>query len=280
MIRPVVIKRPPWNAELVGRVADVLGHTDAGPDGTGLTGTQIGQLLASKEIPDVAPDLTKRYRLREALLRKQATDQASNCVSAFIAAAMAPVRFTDDQPGFTRRQDALNEVLIFAGLRVGDDGKLHPSAASATTLSQAAEHASSLRSELRRRGTHQQVLQYCTVELLQKNAFHASLEATKGLAQRLRDMTGHRGDGSKVADAVLALGKTGRPILAINGLRTETERDEQTGFLNVVKGLFGLYRNPVAHDPRARRVVSDDELLELMTTLSMLHRRLDSARRL
>jgi uncharacterized protein (TIGR02391 family) len=228
----------------------------------------------------VAPDLTKRYRLREALLRKQETDQASNCVSAFIAVAIDPVRFTDDPPGFTRREETLNEVLIFAGLRIGDDGKLYSGAAQARTLSEAADRASSLRSELRRRGTHQQVLEYCTVEILQKNAFHASLEATKGLAQRLRDMTGHSGDGTRVADAVLALGKTGRPVLAINELRTETERDEQTGFLNLVKGLFGLYRNPVAHDPRARRVASDDELLELMTMLSMLHRRMDSARRL
>jgi hypothetical protein len=39
----------------------------------------------------------------------------------------------------------------------------------------------------------------------------------------------------------------------------------------------GMFRNPVAHDPRLRRTVSDDELLELLTTLSMIHRRLDAA---
>jgi hypothetical protein len=38
-----------------------------------------------------------------------------------------------------------------------------------------------------------------------------------------------------------------------------------------------MFRNPVAHDPRLRRTVSDDELLELLTTLSMIHRRLDTA---
>jgi hypothetical protein len=39
-----------------------------------------------------------------------------------------------------------------------------------------------------------------------------------------------------------------------------------------------MFRNPVAHDPRLKRTVADDELLELLTTLSMIHRRLDDAR--
>jgi uncharacterized protein (TIGR02391 family) len=265
-----------WDEEVVARVADVLGHT-ATDQGTGLTGRRIGELLAAVNVPDIAPGITKRDRLREALLARQRHDRASNCVSAFVVKAMAPVRYTDDPAGFSRRRDALNEVLVFQGLRLDDDGRLH-AGASASTLDEAARHANSLRSELRRRGTHEQVLAYCTIELLQKNAFHAGLEATKGLAQRLRDLTGATGDGAKVVDAVLALGKSGTPVLAINDLSTDTERDEQSGFANLVKGLFGLYRNPVAHDPRARRNVTDDELLELLTTLSMAHRRLDAAR--
>lgn len=63
----------------------------------------------------------------------------------------------------------------------------------------------------------------------------------------------------------------------INSLQTPTERDEQKGFANLIKGLAGLYRNPVAHDPRLKRAIADDELLELLTTLSMIHRRLDTA---
>ncbi|MFE2267165.1 TIGR02391 family protein [Streptomyces griseosporeus] len=44
---------------------------------------------------------------------------------------------------------------------------------------------------------------------------------------------------------------------------------------NLVKGLFSMYRNPAAHEPRLHRAVTDEELLELLTTLSMVHRRLD-----
>lgn len=38
-----------------------------------------------------------------------------------------------------------------------------------------------------------------------------------------------------------------------------------------------MFRNPVAHDPRISRTVTDDELLETLTVVSLLRRRLDSA---
>jgi hypothetical protein len=38
-----------------------------------------------------------------------------------------------------------------------------------------------------------------------------------------------------------------------------------------------MFRNPTAHDPRITRPVSDDELLEVLTVASLLHRRLDTA---
>ena len=91
-------------------------------------------------------------------------------------------------------------------------------------------------------------------------------------------MAGASGDGAAVVDAALSLGKSGVPALAINLLRTQTEKDEQTGLANLIKGLGGLYRNPTAHDPRLNRAVSDEELLEVLTMVSMVHRRLDGAR--
>lgn len=67
------------------------------------------------------------------------------------------------------------------------------------------------------------------------------------------------------------------PIIAINALASQTDRDEQTGFANLIEGLAGMFRNPVAHDPCLLRAVTDTELLELAKLLSMVHRRLDSA---
>lgn len=90
-------------------------------------------------------------------------------------------------------------------------------------------------------------------------------------------MSGLSGDGAPLIDAALSLGKSGAPVIAINNLASQTDRDEQTGFANLIKGLAGMFRNPVAHDPRALRAVTDTQLLELATALSLVHRRLDVA---
>jgi len=261
----------PWPQEVVRGVAEVLADTT-----TGLSGSELGQLLADIGVQDPYATSTKRDRLFQALWLRQSQDQAANCVIAFITKAMAPVRYRGAVERFTARQGGLGEVLVYVGMRVNDEGRV-ARGATASTLSEAAKHASSLRTELSRRNTHPKVLDSCTTEVLAKNAFHASLEATKGLAQRLRDLTGEDGDGAAIVDAAISLGRGGTPRLAINSLRTSSERDEQTGFANLLKGIFGMYRNPVAHDPRGLRAVTDDELLELLTMVSMAHRRLDNA---
>ena len=66
-------------------------------------------------------------------------------------------------------------------------------------------------------------------------------------------------------------------VLAINSLATNTEQNEQTGLCYLVKSISGLYRNPVAHDPRLKRDVAEEELLEALTLISYVHRRLDDA---
>ncbi|MFY9587957.1 MAG: TIGR02391 family protein [Actinomycetota bacterium] len=261
----------PWPDQVVEGIAEVLGATDSG-----LTGTEIGTLLARCGIADVAPTTTKRYRLRDALLARQLKDNASNCVIRFITVAMEPVRYRETPALFTFRKDALDEVLVFIGLRVNEEGKVQRGV-KAITLTEAAQHANSLRAELRRRGVHAEVLRYCSREVLERNAFHAALEASKSIPDRLRNLTGLHGDGAALIDASLSIGSTGRPRVQINKLSSDSERDEQTGFATLIKGLLGMFRNPVAHDPRMSRTVTDDELLELLMLVSMVHRRLDGA---
>jgi uncharacterized protein (TIGR02391 family) len=270
-ITPSKTLHPVWDEAIVEGVAGVLGDTAAG-----LTGGEIGRLLAQVRIPDPFPASTKRHRLYQALSARQATDRAANSVIRFICGAMAPVRYRDDPALFQLRQEGLNEVLVHLGLRVNEQGKV-ARGPKATTLSEAAQHANSVRLELRRRACHPEVLRYCTQEILERNAFHALLEATKSIAGRLRTMSGRAGDGAALIDETLTIGQRGRPLVAINPLSTGTELDEQKGFANLCRGLFGMFRNPTAHDPRIDRTVSDEELLETLTTISLIHRRLDRA---
>jgi len=68
------------------------------------------------------------------------------------------------------------------------------------------------------------------------------------------------------------------PLLAINALERESERAEQRGFANLVKGVFGMFRNPPAHAPRIVWAVNGEDAEEVFTLLSMIHKRLDAAR--
>lgn len=261
---------PPFDEPVLRGIADVLGATE-----NGLTGTEIAYALAQVRVPDVSPNITKRHRLFSALAERQNRDGVGNCVVAFMRTVMAPVRYRDNPAAFSRRQDDLNSVLIHAGYCITDEGKVgRARSGKATTLEQAAERAGTIRTELSRRDTHPDLLRYCTVELLQKNNFHALLEAAKSIPDRIRYETGQSGDGSELVKATLT--NASGPLLAINAGRTATDRSEQSGFANLVAGLLGLYRNPTAHDPKIHRVVSDEELIEALTAMSMVHRRLDS----
>ncbi|MEU7028839.1 TIGR02391 family protein [Streptomyces sp. NPDC046275] len=99
-----------------------------------------------------------------------------------------------------------------------------------------------------------------------------SAERSRGAAHR------RAARRARLVDAVLLPGVPGTPRVAINTGVTTTERDEQKGFASLIKGRGSMYRNPAARDPRPNRPVGDEELLELLTALSMVHRRLDAAR--
>lgn len=261
-------KIPKIDENRLQAIADVLGDT-----ATGLTGTEIGQLLRRCHIADPEPGITKRKRLFEALRRKQATDDCANNVLAFVQTALDPVRFVGNAAGFEGFRGRLNEALAFAGLQVGEDGKLK-AVGQARTLTEAQERAGRLRSELSRRGVHADVLQFCRAELLQENYFHAVFEATKSVAEKIRQRTGLTSDGADLVDRAFGIGA---PLLAINTLRTETEESEQKGFANLVKGMFGTFRNVTGHAPRIIWPVSEQDALDLLSLVSYIHRRIDAA---
>ncbi len=231
--------------------------------------------MAQLGITDRYPSMTKRHRLREALAYQQNKTRAGNTVGAFIEEAMRPVRYRTDPALFDSRRNALNIVLAFRGYSLGQDGKLIQRSRAATTLTEAEEAAGRLRSELTRRGVHSEVLKFCRPELLQGNNFHAVFEATKSVAARIRREAGVDGDGHALVDQAFGHGRTGTPVLAFNTLRSETERSEHTGLMQLMKGMFGVFRNVPAHAPKVEWPISEPDAMDLLTIASYLHRRLD-----
>jgi uncharacterized protein (TIGR02391 family) len=264
---------PEFDAVVLERICDVLADTD-----TGLTGSEIAKLLRRLGIDDPMPAMTKRVRLFDALGRRQQADRSGNLVVAFICETMNPVRHTGSADYFERKRAELNEVLAFAGYELGEDGKLRV-CQSAKTLTEAEARAGRLRAELRKRGVHADGLRFCRAEFVQGNCFHAVLEATKSVADKIRARTGLTGDAAELVDRAFGLGKVGMPFLAFNSLRTDTERSEHSGLMNLMKGVFGTFRNPTAHAPKISWNISEEDALDLLTMVSFLHRRLDAAAR-
>lgn len=244
----------------------MLGDTERG-----LSGPQIERLLYEIEVADVSPGMTKWKRLYNALANAQNQHQIGNHLILFINRAMNPVNYARDPVTFTWRRDELNVVLAFSGFYVRDDGKVGHTD-KAMTLDAARARAGRLKAALESRVVHAEVLNYCRAELLDENYFHAVFEATKGVAERVRLLSGLNGDG---ADLVNKAFSGHHPILTLGPLTTESEKSEQKGFANLLIGLFGAVRNPLAHAPKTNWPMSEQDALDILTLVSLLHRKLD-----
>lgn len=252
-------------------LADILGATD-----TGLTGSAMGRYLRECGIDDPIPDMTKRHRLFAALKQRQNADGCANSVLAFVKHVMNPVRHVGNKDYFDREREKVNAVLAFSGLRLGEDGKLRVIKA-AQTLNEAEAAATALRKALVERKVHADVLKFCRAELVADNYFHAVFEATKSVAEKLREKTGLVSDGAPLVDEALGIGKAGHPRLAFNSLRTDSEKSEHTGLMNLIKGVFGAFRNTTAHAPKIHWNIEEQDALDILTAVSLIHRRLDAA---
>jgi uncharacterized protein (TIGR02391 family) len=213
-------------------------------------------------------------RILMALSSRQTQDRCGNNVAAFIQAALDPARFTRRKEVHAGLCQQVSEVLSFSGLQIDDAGQIRP-IRPASTLSEAEQRVSQLRSKLRDRNVHPDVLKFCNAELLEHDYFHAVFEATKSVADKIRDKSGLSSDGSKLVDEAFGFGKSQYPPLAFNSLQTDTEHSEHVGYMNLLKGLFGVFRNVTAHIPRIKWSINEQDALDMLTLASLLHRRLD-----
>lgn len=254
-------------SELEG-IAEALTDTNTGP-----TGSEIGHLLASLKMSDVSAEMTKRKRLYNAFAERQNSTGNRRAVLQFIREAMKPERYAMKLDRFEPMRTNLNRVLLLCGLVVDEGGTLS-SVQHATTLSEASRRAHDLRTDLARRGVHPDVLLFCKAELVSDNYFHAVLEATKSIANKLRSKTGLNEDGAKLVDMALS---GNNPRLAINALTSDSHRSEQSGFANLLKGTFGMFRNPAAHEAKILWTMTKADAEDLLSLASLIHRRLDAA---
>lgn len=248
-------------------IAGALGDTEAG-----LSGGEIEHLLASSKMTDPGP-ITKRKRIFNAFADSQNTKRNRTHVLQFIRLAMKPARYTRFPERYEPLRALVNEALAFSGLVVDQTGELR-SADVASTLPEAQRRARELRADLEGRGLHPDVLAFCRAELVVDNYFHAVQEAVKSVADKIRKRTGLTDDGAPLVDRAFG-GEL--PMLAINARATVSEKSEHSGFANLLRGTFGMFRNPTAHEARIHWTMTKEDAEDLLTMVSLIHRRLDGA---
>ena len=234
------------------------------------TGSDITRVLNDRGLEDNSQESTKWKRLYWVFLNTQRNYGCSNRIIDFIQAFLSPARYVGRSEEFETQRIALNVILAFSGLEFGADGRFRQRE-SVRTLDEAEQRVRTIKSKFQSRRMHPEVLKYCRTELMQDNYFHAVFEATKGLAQRIRDMSGIQTDGSALVDRVFSIEQ---PILAFNTLRTETEKSEHKGFAALLKGCFAAVRNPLAHEPKILWD-GEDDAADYLSLISLLHRKLD-----
>ncbi|ORA27378.1 TIGR02391 family protein [Mycobacterium aquaticum] len=257
----------PFGHGSIENIARIIGELYSGPE--------LTRILASVGMPDpLGEGQTKWKRLAASMQEKQYSQRDGRPVLAVITAAMKPDMIWDRQAKAAVARDELTQVLSLSGYRVREDGRIG-AAKKAATASEASARSERLRSRLTERGAHPEVIRHCREELLRTDCYEAVFEAVKGLGARLREKSGLDKDGRALVQATLR-GKP--PRVLITDCATVTECNEQEGVALLAEGVFAAFRNPAAHEPRLVWEVSEQDALDVLGTLSMIHRRLDSAR--
>jgi len=260
----------PLESATIESICKLLADTN-----NGFTGSQIAKYLKESNIADIDVHNTKWIRLNSALINKQNIDRCSNNILAFLQNSLNPVRYYNSAEWFDSTIYELNKILSFEGFSFQDNGKIIESKKS-STINQANARASKLKENLLVRKVHPEILKFCKEELVADNYFHSVFEATKSVAEKIRNKSGLTVDGVTLVEEAFSF-KEKIPHLALNSLKTDNEKSEQNGFMNLVKGLFGMFRNTTAHAPKIKWQIEEQDALDILSMTSLIHRRLDSA---
>ena len=186
---------------------------------------------------------------------------------------MNPSLWVQNQEKFDLIRTRLNSILLFEGLEIDKEGLLKK-VVQAKTISEVKQRLNSFKSKLESFKVHPIIFYYCKEELLHDNYFHAVFEASKSVFDRIRELTNLTNDGAALVDDVF-LSKP-YPILLINNFCSESEKSEQKGFANYLKGIYGMFRNPEAHSAKIKWVINEEDAIQAMVLISFCHKKLDN----
>lgn len=120
---------------------------------------------------------------------------------------------------------------------------------------------------------HPYIANGCSKLFLDGHYAQAVEEAAKAVFQYIREVTGLTLDGAALADNAFSLKN---PTLSFSDLADQNKRNEQLGFMEILKGFAKGVRNPLAHTHGQQEEAH--KAFEYIVMASLFCRRIDDAR--
>lgn len=271
------------NQQQLKSICDVLADTNCG-----LTKSELSLKLGQSGI--IAVDdgsrrdgytyefgLNKRDWLYNCFANEINTKKTFANIYNFIENALDPVSYTtsEKRDKYNHLFEETNKVLLLIGLEIQKDGKIKQ-AVKATSLDEVDRRVNNLHRQLYNRAIHSDVSKYCIKDYLRKDYYDAVFEASKGLAQRVRDISGLSTDGGTLFQT--AFNKS-NPYIFFNTMQTDSEKSEYIGLRELLESIFHLVRNPAAHTPKINWYTDETKALDILTLISFAHKYLDECHR-
>lgn len=239
--------------------------------GDEFTNSQINECFKQCRLSSAGAPSTKWRKLQFVFRKYQDKSKKPNDIFKVLEKLLTPARYINEQKNFDQLRLELNKFLSIDGYEIDDTGTVIRTQKS-KTISEANARYNSLINKLQNMNVHVKVLQYCTEELLVENYFHSIFEAAKGLSDRVREMSGSTDDGASLYDVVFSINN---PILKYNELNTSSEKNQQNGLKEMLKGVTHYVRNVTAHEPKIKWVVDEAAAIEILLVISFLQNALD-----
>lgn len=257
---------------IIEEISKILGEITTGSKITNMFKTL--NFYDSDSINGEKPVSTKWRRLNETSIHECRKSNSAKPFFKIIEYIMKPQNFMNSSEEWYKNKREVNSHLMFYSYELDDSGKIR-SIKVIQNYSEAKRRLQSFEEKLSLHDMHPNTLKFCTEELFQENYFHAILEASKSVLERVRQISDLSSDGAELIQQAFSAKS---PIILIEGnmLRSKTDRSLYNGLKNLLETIISLYRNPTAHAPKLYDQTSETDAITAFTLISLAHRILDN----
>lgn len=243
------------------------------------TGSQITKFLSKNKWKDHDTETgtrllsTKWKRINESMNFEINKSKTTKPFFRMIEEIMNPVLFRENEDAWIEGRRDINFTLRFYGYEVNDAGKV-VAAKPTQTYTEAIQRSKHLIEKLEGHNIHKNIIKFCKPELLNENYFHAILEASKSILEKIRDLTLSSKDGNTLINEAF---NVKNPAILIDGnlLGTDDEKSQYQGLKSLLNTICYIYRNPSAHSPKLYNDRSEDDAITAFILMSLAHEQLD-----